>query len=61
MEHLNHTLFLWLSAPANPGLLMLALAKFFGEYAIFSVPLLLATGWLRGDEHSRKVWLEASV
>lgn len=42
-------------------MLMLALAKFFGEYAIFVVPLLLATGWLRGSEHSRKVWLEASA
>lgn len=61
MEHLNHTLFLGLAAPAHPGLLMLALAKFFGEYAIFVVPLLLATGWLRGNEHSRKIWLEASV
>ena len=61
MEHLNHTLFLGLNAPAHPGLLMLALAKFFGEYAIFVVPLLLATGWLRGNEHSRKIWLEASV
>ena len=61
MEHLNHTLFLWLNAPAYPGLLMLTLAKFFGEYAIFVVPLLLAAGWLRGNEHSRKIWLEASV
>ena len=41
MEHLNHTLFLWLNAPEHPGLLMLALAKFFDEYAIFVVPLLL--------------------
>lgn len=61
MENLNHTLFLWLAAPAHPGLLMLALAKFFGEYAIFVVPLLAATGWLRGSEDSRKVLLEASV
>ena len=49
MENLNHTLFLWLAAPAHPGLLMRALAKFFGEYAIFVVPLLLAAGWLRGN------------
>ena len=61
MEHFNHTLFLALAAPAHPGLLMLALAKFFGEYAIFVVPLLAATGWLRGNARSRKVWLEASV
>ena len=61
MEHLNHTLFLALAAPAHPDLLMLALAKFFGEYAIFVVPLLAATGWLLGNERSRKVWLEASV
>ncbi len=61
MENLNHTLFLWLAAPAHPGLLMLALARFFGEDAIFVVPLLAATGWLRGSEHSRKVLLEASV
>ena len=61
MEHLNQTLFLGLAAPAHPGLLMLALAKFFGEYAIFVVPLLAATGWLLGNERSRKVWLEASV
>ena len=61
MEHLNYTLFLALAAPAHPSLLMLSLAKFFGEYAIFVVPLLLATGWLRGNARSRKVWLEASV
>ena len=61
MEHLNQTLFLWLTAPAQPGLLMLALAKFFGVYAVFAVPMLLATGWLRGDEASRKIWLQAAV
>jgi undecaprenyl-diphosphatase len=61
MQNLNHIVFLWLAAPAHPGLLMLALAKFFAEYAVMVVPLLLATGWLRGDEPSRKIWLEASV
>ena len=61
MENLNHTLFLWLAAPAHSGRLMLMLAKFFAEYAVLVVPLLLATGWLRGNESSRKIWLEASV
>ncbi len=61
MEHLNQTLFLWLTAPVQPGWLMLAAAKFFGVYAVDIVPLLLVTGWLRGDEPSRKVWLQAGM
>ena len=61
MQQFNQTLFLWLAAPTQPDHFMLALARFFGVYAILAVPLTLAAGWLRGSENSRKVWLEAFV
>lgn len=54
MESLNQTLFLWLNAPERPSTLGLMLSIFFAERLIWTVPLLLSIGWLRGHEDSRK-------
>ena len=61
MEDLNHALFLWLNAPEHPSTLLLAIATFFAEYAIWALPAIIGFGWLRGSEHTRKVLLEATV
>ncbi|MBS0370576.1 MAG: undecaprenyl-diphosphatase [Proteobacteria bacterium] len=61
MEDFNHALFLWLNAPEHPHALLLAVATFFAEYAIWVVPALIGIGWLRGSEHTRKVLLEATA
>lgn len=58
MEHINHTLFLLLNAPANPGRGMLLWGLFCAEYLVWLVPLGLAAGWLRGDQAGRKVLLQ---
>ena len=61
MEDFDHALFLWLNAPEHPHALLLAVATFFAEYAIWVVPVLIGIGWLRGSEHTRKVLLEATA
>ncbi|MBR7792144.1 undecaprenyl-diphosphatase [Undibacterium sp. FT147W] len=61
MEDLNHALFLWLNAPGHPSTLVLAIATFFAEYAICALPVIIGFGWLRGNEHTRKVLLEATA
>ena len=61
MENLNHALFLWMNAPEIPNTLLLGIATFFAEYAIGVIPVLIAIGWLRGSEHTRKVLLEATA
>lgn len=61
MENLNHALFLWLNAPEHPSTLPLAIATFFAEYAIWSLPAIIGLGWLRASEHTRKVLLEATL
>lgn len=61
MEDFNHALFLWLNAPEHPHALLLAVATFFAEYAIWVVPALIGIGWLRGNEHTRKILLEATA
>jgi undecaprenyl-diphosphatase len=61
MEDLNHALFLWLNAPEHPSTLLLAIATFFAEYAIWALPAIIGFGWLRGSEHTRKVLLEATA
>jgi undecaprenyl-diphosphatase len=61
VENLNHALFLWMNAPANPNALLLTLAIVFAEYAMEVVPLLIAIGWLRGTEQTRKRTLEATA
>lgn len=61
MEDLNHALFLWLNAPGHPSTLLLVIATFFAEYAIWALPVIIGFGWLRGNEHTRKVLLEATA
>ena len=61
MEVLNHALFLRLNAPEHPSTLLLAIATFFAEYAIWVLPAIIGFGWLRGGEHTRKVLLEATA
>jgi len=61
MENPNYALFLWLNAPENPTTLLLAVAGFFAEYAIWVIPVLIGIGWLRGNEHTRKILLEATA
>jgi len=61
MENPNYALFLWLNAPENPNTLLLAVAGFFAEYAIWVIPVLIGIGWLRGNEHTRKILLEATA
>jgi len=61
METINHTLFLWLNAPAHPDRLVLAVATFLAEYAIWAIPALIFIGWLRGSEPVRKAALEATA
>ena len=59
MEALNQTLFLHLNASAHPASWSLVVSNFLAEVAIFLIPLVLLSGWLRGTESSRKVMLEA--
>ncbi|MFZ6813393.1 undecaprenyl-diphosphatase [Undibacterium sp. Rencai35W] len=59
MEQLNQNLFLWLNYSAHPSQIIVNLAIFFAEYSIFLIPIFLITTWLRGDESTRKLLLEA--
>lgn len=61
MQNLNQTLFLWLNAPEQPHTLLLSIAIFFANYAIWVVPALIGIGWLRSSEHTRKILLEATA
>ncbi|MBC3862341.1 undecaprenyl-diphosphatase [Undibacterium jejuense] len=61
MEDLNHALFLWLNATEHPSTQLLAIATFFAEYAIWALPVSIGFGWLRGNEHTRKILLEATA
>ncbi len=61
METLNHTLFLWLNAPARPAPAMLALGLFFAVYAVWIVPAAAAFGWLRGRQAVRQALLQAAA
>ena len=61
MENLNHALFLLLNAPAQPHALMLSVATFFAEYAIWVIPAFLGISWLYGKPRSRRVLLEAAA
>ncbi|WP_283148139.1 phosphatase PAP2 family protein [Silvimonas soli] len=59
MEQLNNALFLLINAPANPSHGMLLLGIFCAEYLVLLVPLGLAAGWLRGDNATREILLQA--
>lgn len=41
--------------------MLLAIATFFAEYAIWLIPLAIGLSWLRGSEHTRRVLLEATA
>lgn len=61
MDALNRTVFLFINAPDHPAARIVFLARLFGEYCIWLVPLLIGLGWLRGNEWQRKAMLEATV
>ncbi len=61
MEKFNQALFLLLNAPPMPAPLPLAIAMFFGEYAIWLIPATFVAAWLRGGEDLRKSLLQAST
>lgn len=61
MESLNQTLFFWLNAPEHPGTLTSMVAVFLAEWFIWTAPLLIGIGWLRGSESTRKVMLLATA
>ncbi|WP_413707584.1 undecaprenyl-diphosphatase [Ralstonia sp. Ralssp110] len=61
MESLNHTLFLWISAPADASATTVWLAMAFAEYAIWLVPLTLVAGWLWGEPTTRRQALQTGV
>lgn len=61
MHKINETLFLFLHASEYPSAFLRMLAKFFADYAIWIVPLALAVGWMRGNERTRHILLEAAA
>lgn len=61
MESLNHTLFLWLNAPADPAPATVWLAMFFAEYMIWLAPLTLVACWLWGEPASRRHALQTAL
>lgn len=61
MEKFNHTLFLFLNAPAEPSVFLLSFAKIMAEQIIWAVPLVLLAGWLFGTESTRKQMLAATA
>jgi len=61
MESLNHILFLWINAPANPAPTTVWLAMAFAEYAIWLAPLTLVAGWLWGAPTTRRQALQTGV
>jgi undecaprenyl-diphosphatase len=61
MEHFNDSLFLLINAPAHPSAGMLSLAHVCASYLILLYPLILAVGWLRGSEETRRPLLEAGL
>ena len=61
MRELNEALFLLLNASDHPSAVVLTIAKFFADYAIWLVPVALVVGWLRGGESTRKLMLEATA
>lgn len=61
MEDLNQTIFILLNAPENPSTLLLALASFCADDIIWVIPIMIGLGWLRGNELTRKILLEATA
>ncbi len=61
MKEFNEALFLLINASEHPNAALLAIARVFAEYAIWVVPIALAIGWLRGNERTRLIMLEAAA
>lgn len=61
MQELNEALFLLINASEHPNAILLTIARFFAEYALWLIPLTLAAGWLRGTERTRRIMLEAAA
>lgn len=61
MDALNHTLFLWINAPAQADPFTLAIAMLCATQIIWIVPVLLTWNWLRGNERRRRVVLTATA
>lgn len=61
MEELNQSLFLLINASAHPSSSLLNGAMLCAELLIFLIPSALLLGWLRGNEQTRKLMLEAAV
>jgi undecaprenyl-diphosphatase len=61
MENLNHTLFLWLNAPAQPSNLSLVIATFFAQQLIVAIPIFFGLAWLRGKQETRQGLLLATA
>ncbi|TDR76468.1 phosphatase PAP2 family protein [Paludibacterium purpuratum] len=61
MESLNQALFLWMNAPAQPDPFLLSIATLCADKMIWIVPVLLVVGWLRGSDHTRRVFLVATT
>lgn len=61
MNDINQALFLLINASEHPNTLLLWTAKLLAEYSIWLIPLVLIGAWLRGNEHTRKLLLEATA
>lgn len=61
MESLNHTLFLWINAAADPSPTTVWLAMAFAEYAIWLAPLALVAGWLWGQPATRRQAFQTGI
>lgn len=61
LQELNHTLFLLINGPAEPGAAMLVFAKLCAGWLVLAVPLYLVVAWLRGGESRRAPLLEAAL
>ena len=58
---INLGLYLHWAAPSTAGAVSIAIARFFAEDAIATVPLLLVWGWLRRAHDGRAVLLQATA
>jgi undecaprenyl-diphosphatase len=61
METLNQNLFLLINAPANASPSLMHVAHFLAERLIWLAPGILLLVWLRGNEPTRQLLLEAAA
>ncbi|MGX6566874.1 undecaprenyl-diphosphatase [Cupriavidus necator] len=57
MEALNHAFYLWINAPEQPESLALTLAILVAERLIWTAPVLIGIGWLRGNKTTRRTMI----